>query len=111
MATRVGKVTRENSGPIMVFWEGLLDNDVGAGVDVGRFVDKAAQTVGVFSAATITWQGSMDNVVYGDIGAAVTQTDNTVKSIPALVKFIRPNAGAAGDANTDLDCFLLCMER
>ncbi len=70
MAIRVATAVTDDDGVLKITWAGLLDNDTGAPVRVGRYADKTAQVIQVAagSADTVALQGSQDGgTTWGDL--------------------------------------------
>jgi hypothetical protein len=65
MATIVPTIDRNSvPGAVLASWAGLATGDVGAGVPIAYAADLSCQSSGTFGGATITWQGSNDNVTW-----------------------------------------------
>lgn len=109
MATRVGNKTVEKNRCDVV-WTGLLNTDVGGGVDIGRYNKVSFQAKGTFGAGgTVTMQGSNDGATWGALGAGLTATTTAVADVPARPKYVRPNI-TAGDGTTALEVYLTASE-
>lgn len=96
----------------VVKWETLTTtNDVGDGVEMSAWPDRAVQVVGTFGAGgTLAIEGSIDGTNYTVLtdpqGNALNITSTKIEAVTELVRYIRPSV-EAGDGTTDLDVWLI----
>lgn len=110
MAERAANTVREDNGIQTITWTGLLDTDTGAAALIGPAEELSVQVTGVYNGATLAIEGSNDGVTWGALGSGIAITvGSAIVRIPERPKYIRPNAGAAGGATTDLDIFVVVV--
>lgn len=113
MATRAATVDLLNFGSMvkLVLWDGLLNGDVGAAVEIPDFSDKTVTFEGTFgTGGTIVFQGSNDGSNWYSLtdgqGNAISKTAAGIEAVAENPRYIRPSV-TAGDGTTDLECRIL----
>lgn len=106
MGVKAVTVTQGNMGGKQFVWENLVDEDTGTPVFVGDLQALTVQFVGTYDSAAPALEGSNDGTNYAAFSTAITPAVNIIATIPAGVRFIRPNMGAAGGASADVDCYV-----
>jgi hypothetical protein len=97
MATIVPTIDRNSvPGAVLATWAAMATGDVGAGVPIAYAADLTGQVSGTFGGATITWQGSNDNVNWhpmtqrSSAAANMAYTSAAVHSANENPAFVRP---------------------
>lgn len=112
MAERSKTITAIPTSPgyaWVVSWEGLLNGDTGAALEMSGWADRSVQVIGTFDTSTLTVQGSNDGATWATLhdpqGSNLAFTSAGIKAVAEAVRYIRPSS--AGGASTDLDVFIL----
>lgn len=102
MATVSGSTVIDNDHQVAVTWA-LGNADTGVASNIKRWADRTVHVTGTFGGATVTIQGSNDNVTFATLndntGAALTFTAAGLKVILENPTYIRAvTSGGAGTA-------------
>lgn len=107
MTVRAGKITdtAEYDGTVLLTWTGITNADTGASVKYSTPRDKCVQVTGTFGGATITIEGSNDNVNFvtlNDISAvALSFAATGLKMLLEAPLYVRVGR-AGGDGTTSI---------
>lgn len=95
-----------NPNLAMITWTGLLNGDVGNGIELAEYADRTFQVTGTFgTGGSVTLQGSNDGTIYASLtdgaGDAITCTATCMRIVLENPRYIRPSV-TAGDGTTSL---------
>jgi hypothetical protein len=106
MATIAGNIYEsDDKRTALVVWDSITQADTGGAVDISRFPDRTVQVSGTFGGATLTVEGSNDNVTWftltNQAGDALSFTAAGLELIAQNPKYIR--IGRSGGAGADVN--------
>jgi hypothetical protein len=120
MVTVPAQIIDNEDGTGEVRWIGLENEDDGAPVALGRYVDKAVQVVGTFGVGgEVTMEGSNDPDIADPAWAPLVDVsgepieitgDNDLRQIQQNPRLIRPDV-TGGDVTTDVDVIVFFATR
>lgn len=88
-----------------VAWSGLVQDDVGSALPMAQYSDKSVQVTGTFGGATVTIEGSNDNINFFTLvdphGNNLSFSTSRLEAILEMTLWVRPKV-TGGDGTTDL---------